>query len=206
MTWSILLTTLLETAEDDANGAKKREERAAEKKQEENGQGDGGILAVDLSQDGANVGLDAAQLKEKAFQKLLTANESWTKLVIEDAVLFAKENPPRDAETVQKALKAGASEKPHLDGISFMFAESVWPSLKSRGWKAELLVEGPSTGKTRYTYKDKQVRVVSYFVRFVVIVKDELSHGFFFSIHPLNRFSLRSARFILNYQMWPKRC
>jgi hypothetical protein len=160
MSWSLALLTILETADDDAIQAKKREERAAEKKQEESGEVSAGVLAMDLSQNCS----DEAQLKEKSFEKLWNANASWAKLALEDAVTFAKDSEPRDTDSLKAALMIGEPQKPQQGGVSSTFAENVWPSLKSRGWKAVLSTEGPSAGKTRYTYVGKQVRLISSFV------------------------------------------
>lgn len=154
MSWSLALLSILETADDDAIQAKKREERAAEKKQEESGEVSAGVLAMDLSQNC----IDEAQLKEKHFEKLWNMNATWAKLALEDAVTFAKANEPRDSDTLKTALLISEPQKPQQGGVSSTFAENVWPSLKSRGWKAVLSTEGPSAGKTRYTYVGKQVR------------------------------------------------
>lgn len=168
MAWSIVLMSMIETAEEDASMAKKREERAAEKKREESAPQDGGVLALDRSQEATNEALDDGQLQDRAFKKVLGANATWMKLAIEDAVAFAKESEPRDADTIKKFLKATDTEKRRPHGISASFAESVWPSLKSRGWKAELLVEGPAAGKTRYAYEGKQVRRIKLLSRLVL--------------------------------------
>jgi hypothetical protein len=152
MSWSLALLSLLETADDDAIQAKKREERVAEKKQEESGEASAGVLAMDLSQNYT----DEVQLKEKSFEKLWNLNATWAKLALEDAVTFAKASEPRDSDTLNKALMISESKKPQQGGVSSTFAENVWPSLKSRGWKAVTLTEGPSAGKTRYTYVGKQ--------------------------------------------------
>jgi hypothetical protein len=154
MSWSLALLSILETAEDDAIQAKKREERVAEKKHEESGEVSAGVLAMDLSQNCT----DEAQLKEKSFEKLWTANATWAKLALEDAVTFAKGSEPRDTDTLNTAMMTSEPKKPQQVGVSSTFAENVWPSLKSRGWKAVLSTEGPSAGKTRYTYLGKQVR------------------------------------------------
>jgi hypothetical protein len=159
MSWSLALMTILETADDDAIQAKKREERAAEKKQEESGEVSAGVLAMDLSQNCT----DAALLKEKSFEKLWNANASWAKLALEDAVTFATDSEPRDTDTLKTALMISEPQKPKQGGLSSTFAETVWPSLKSRGWKAGLSTEGSSAGKTRYAYAGKQVRFISTF-------------------------------------------
>jgi hypothetical protein len=156
MSWSLALLSLLETADDDAIQAKKREERVAEKKQEESGEASAGVLAMDLSHNYT----DEVQLKEKSFEKLWNVNATWAKLALEDAVTFAKASEPRDIDTLKKALMISEPKKPQQGGVSSTFAENVWPSLKSRGWKAITLTEGPSAGKTRYTYVGKQVRFV----------------------------------------------
>jgi hypothetical protein len=156
MSWSLALLSILETADDDAIQAKKREERAAEKKQEESGEVSAGVLAMDLSPNCT----DEAQLKEKYFEKLWNMNATWAKLALDDAVTFAKASEPRNTDTLKAALMISEPKKPQQGGMSSTFAENVWPSLKSRGWKAVISTEGPSAGKTRYTYVGKQVRFV----------------------------------------------
>ena len=155
------MTTLIETAASDGEKAMTREVKAAEKDREKNAEAanpsDGGVLAVALSSDKVSASIE--ELKEKAFEKLRRDTSNWIKDVIADAVAYAKENSPRDKESLDRALhKTNGSPQPLKESeIATMFATSVWPSLKSRGWKAEVLTEGDSVGKTRYSFDGKDV-------------------------------------------------
>lgn len=78
--------------------------------------------------------------------------------VILDATSFAKENEPHAQELVDKVLKkppVSEIETP-VDSAS-IFATNIWPSLKSRGWKALVVADGDRAGKTVYSYGGKEV-------------------------------------------------
>jgi hypothetical protein len=155
------LTTLLESADDDVGAAKKRDARTAEKVQEESTEvskpGNGGVLAVDRSSEVTIE--DADKLKQKAFEKHWRDTSNWMGHVLSDAIAFASDHAPREKEQLDRILRKTNGSSHHLQQskIASMFATSVWPSLKSRGWNAELITEGDTAGKTRYSYLGKEV-------------------------------------------------
>lgn len=159
MCWSILLISLCETAKEDAVQGKKRAERAAEKKREAAGgaspdQSLGGVLASTNTSTEA----DRQDSEQKCFDKLWFANAAWATPVLKDALTFAASTEPRSEEVLSSVIDrffdSGATTN---DDLSAKFARHVWPSLKSRGWKAEVLNNGPDAGKTVYKYDSKQV-------------------------------------------------
>lgn len=156
--------TMLETVEDDSEAAKKREAKAAEKVHEESVEPteriEGGVLAVDRSSD--PIVHDVKKLREKAFEKRWRDVSNWMGCVIADAVAFASDNAPREKEQLDKILrKTNESSQPlQRSEIASMFATSVWPSLKSRGWNVDLITDGDAAGKTRYSFQGKEVSKV----------------------------------------------
>jgi hypothetical protein len=162
MCWSILLVALCEVAEEDAAQTKRRAERAAEKKRDAdeddvNPPSLGGVLAVPIDamlSDG-----DTAALIQKCFDKLWMASASWATPVMQDALEFAKSCQPRSEEVLSQALQNAAGPKSPMkhDEITTKFVQTIWPSLKSRGWKAQVLMEGPSAGSTQYSYNETKV-------------------------------------------------
>lgn len=167
MCWTLVLTTLIETASEDGERAMNREVRAAEKDREKTAEAakpaDGGVLAVSLSSEKVTVTASVEELKQKAFEKLSKEASDWMEDVIADAVAYAKEKSPREKEFLNRVLhKTSDSAQPLKQSeIASMFATSVWPSLKSRGWKAEVISEGDSAGKTRYSFEGKDVRMLT---------------------------------------------
>lgn len=161
------MTTLIETASEDGERAMNREVRAAEKDREKTAEAakpaDGGVLAVSLSSEKVTVTASVEELKQKAFEKLSKEASDWMEDVIADAVAYAKEKSPREKEFLNRVLhKTSDSAQPLKQSeIASMFATSVWPSLKSRGWKAEVISEGDSAGKTRYSFEGKDVRMLT---------------------------------------------
>lgn len=163
MCWAMALTALLETAEDDAVQARKREERASEKKLEVSANADGGTLAVDRSTEIRDKDLPVEELRRRTFSKLWKANAVWAEKALRDAVSYAKQNAPRDQDAIDKALrKRNESTFLETNDISSIFAANVWPSLKSRGWKAMISADGSAAGQTRYSFKNEEVSFCCY--------------------------------------------
>ena len=151
----------METAALDADRAMNREVKAAEKDREKAAEAaqpaDGGVLAVTPSSDKVAT-TPIEERKQKAFEKLRTETSDWMKGVFSDAIDYAKENSPREKELIDRVVhKIETSQPLKQTEIASMFATSVWPSLKNRGWKAEVLAEGESAGKTRYSFDGKDV-------------------------------------------------
>lgn len=158
MSWAILLLVLCEIAQEDAAQSKRRAVRAAEKKRESSDSpnpSDGGVLEAaseEVSQ----------EMVQRCFNKLWATNACWAPSVFDDALAFARKSEPRDEDILYRALDStatpGSGSPLKQDEISSLFVSNVWPSLKTRGWKAAVLSDGPHTGKTQYSYDGKQVR------------------------------------------------
>jgi len=208
MCWTLVLTTLLDTAAGDGEKQMNRELRAAEKVREKAAEAfepaDGGVLANGLpSPEKPKSSIE--ELKQIAFMKLRLDTASWMEAVIVDAVMYAKEHSPRDKEMLDRVLRKSNDSPQRLNqnDIATMFATSVWPSLKNRGWKAEVISEGASIGKTRYSYDGKDVSgvvfVLSWYVYSSVSPTHSLSCSFFnCSIIQPMPFSKQRSRYILN--------
>lgn len=158
MSWAMLLLILCEIAQEDAAQSKKRAVRAAEKKRENSDSpnpSDGGVLAEAAS------GTISQELIQKCFDKLWATNACWASYVFRDALEFARRNEPRDEDILYRALDStitsGSGTPLKKDEISSLFVQNVWPSLKTRGWKATVLSDGAHEGKTQYSYEGKQV-------------------------------------------------
>ena len=88
----------------------------------------------------------------------MNANISWLYQVVQDANIFAEANLPRTQNTLKHAMK------PHLPaetstahkGVVSLFAENLWPSLRTCSWTAVVLNEGEVIGETCYVYSGKQ--------------------------------------------------
>jgi len=157
---------LCEIALEDATQTTKRAARVAEKKRESSDSAalpEGGVLAILQTQDSGAVKPEVVQ---HCFKKLWYASESWVTAAFNDALTFARSAEPRDQEALSRGLQsarsAGTKSTAPLkkDEISALFSQNVWPSLKSRGWKAVVLSEGPNAGKTQYSYGGKQVSTI----------------------------------------------
>lgn len=166
MCWAMLLFTLREAADEDALNAKRRAERKAQKQREAReaeatdtaAKESGGVLGSDLDAlAGQN---DLGDQLKVSFKKLVDANASWLTKVIQDAVVFAKAYPPRSKNAMERALQSHhSSESPSApQSLPSLFVANLWPSLKSRGWTAEVIVDGEFSGTTCYTHSGKEVR------------------------------------------------
>lgn len=169
MCWTVVLTTLLETAEEDSEATRKREAKAVEKLRDERAESakseDGGVLAADRSSSEPTV-LDVENAKRKSFKKLLRESSNFLQHVLSDAVTFARDHTPREKNLLDKMLRktTKSSQLFQPSSSTSMFATSVWPSLKSRGWTAEVMSDGNAVGKTRYSYKGKEVSTYAVWV------------------------------------------
>ena len=181
MSWAILLLVLCEIAQEDAAQSKKRAVRAAEKKRESSDSpnpSDGGVLEAaseEVSQ----------EMIQRCFNKLWATNACWASSVFDDALAFARKSEPRDEDILYRALDStaipGSGTPLKQDEISSLFVQNVWPSLKTRGWKAAVLSDGPHAGKTQYSYEGKQVRTGLISVLFASV----LAYPFYLHRHSL---------------------
>lgn len=154
MCWAVILFLLTEAAADDAAAAKKRADRAAEKKRQaaaEDASKNGGVLGGAVASP-VNTKVEV----QKCFEKLVSSNSSWLELLWKDAQDYARDAQPRSEETLKQIFHSGQTSLPPTE-VSTMFVQNVWPSLKTRGWTARILVEGPHAGKTQYSYNGNEV-------------------------------------------------
>lgn len=164
MAWSLVMSTLMDSAADDAEKSLIREMKAAEKYREKvvdrEAPAQGGILAeASPPHMPGQRHSSLIALQQAVFGKLLAECSPWMNAVIADAINFAKENSPRGQKMLPRVLRrsTNAAASMNQSDIATMFATSVWPSLKNRGWKAEVISEGMSAGKTRYAYGGNDV-------------------------------------------------
>jgi hypothetical protein len=86
------------------------------------------------------------ELLENQLKKLLNCHAAWLSIVFNDAKRFASSHEPRPSEIVERyANKVGKdnslSTPPSVDQNA-LFAQNLWPQLKSRGWKVEQVTSG----------------------------------------------------------------
>lgn len=157
MSWSLILTSLVEVAKDEAQGVKKKEGRSLTQKNDENG----GVLASKLNQldDEAPSEVSEEEL-QKAFNHIWKSVSSWMGQVVRDAVTYASSSEPRNSASIARILRRESPSQVSLHDINAKFARSVWPSLKTRGWTATVETEGNSAGKTKYVYSAKEVSLI----------------------------------------------
>ena len=95
---------------------------------------------------------------EGCFKKLWDIHRTWIVNVLEDAVIYAKSHRARPKESLQRAIyltavRSGNGEEKEVKAV---FAQNVWPALKSRGWTIET-VESENGSSTRYVKGDQSV-------------------------------------------------
>jgi len=152
MCWAIPLLCLYEVAKDNAFVLNESRKRATE-----SNQNDGCSLSQSGMQPQSNKSGDSSadpkdQLRQ-SLDKLLHENNPWVSKALEDAIAFSKTVPPRDKNFVRDVLDGMYSTKKHSESnevqsmLTEVFNESIWPALRSRGWKE---VEG---SKRRFSYQ-----------------------------------------------------
>jgi hypothetical protein len=151
MCWSLIFTTLLETVNEEVQSQKRKDESL--KLQHP----DGGILALSPTKIGVNSTFDVSARRKEIFQSLMKKNLDCVSLAIHDAVAFAKSVAPRDQAEIDAALGGANKTQSMKESITTLFAANVWPSLKSRGWKAKLVTEGDQVGQTIYQFENQEV-------------------------------------------------
>jgi hypothetical protein len=152
MCWSIVLSSIVEAADENVENAVKRDEKQAEKIRELESSKitDGGVLASNSSK--VVTSYDFDNRKQSEFNKIWEEMKSWAEKVITDAVSFASDSAPRSTTD----LDQNKHEPSHVsirDEMEARFNSSVWPPLKSRGWKSELAADST----TRYWFNAKEV-------------------------------------------------
>lgn len=162
MTWAMLLFSMREAAEDDAHSAKRRAERKAEKQRIASetdveasiAKESGGILGTNLDElAGKN---DLGDQFNVSFRRLADTNASWLTMAIQDATEYAIAHTPRSKNAVDRAHQSNASNSAP-QSLETLFVSNLWPSLKCRGWTAEVIVDGQFSGTTCYSHSGKEV-------------------------------------------------
>jgi hypothetical protein len=156
MSWSLILTSLIEAAHEEAQGVKKKDERILKQKADETHEEDrqnGGVLAskANMLEDEGSSSVSDEEI-EKAFSYLWKSVSPWAGRVVRDAVDYASTSSPRDSKTLSRILRKPSPSELTLNDVQSKFARSVWPSLKTRGWTANVETEGSSIGQTKYVY------------------------------------------------------
>eukprot|EP00980_Cylindrotheca_fusiformis_P030318 scaffold24653_cov157-Cylindrotheca_fusiformis.AAC.2 len=162
MAWSFALLGISEVAKEEASMSMKRVARNAEKKRESEGGEEGGVLA-----ESAPAPLSSerqTEILEATFKKIWNFNVGWAEQALVDAVAYAKSNEPR-------SLKSLGGKADKEDECKKLFYQSVWPSLKGRGWKEE----DTETGKS-FQYNDLKFDSPSAVLNEVVRIHPELAN------------------------------
>lgn len=137
MCWSLALLCLQEAAQDSIN-----QEAAADAKSS-----DGDVLSRIGASDKEPHNEESSQKLQDAhhelFMKVMMTHQSWVQNVIDDACELCKSSTPRDLVRAKKisigtySPQKTPQESPVHTLLSVKFEESVWPTLRSRGWKVD---------------------------------------------------------------------
>jgi hypothetical protein len=167
MSWSVVLTTLREVTEENVSNARKRTERAAQKKsaaeegnsekKQDAGDVSGGVLGVKPLN--AAEAQKAKQVLHRQFIGLISSQNSWLPLVLRDAKQFGASHSGRSNDIVERYLVSSPSKKKQApQGKAALFAQNLWPQLKSRGWKVEQVNVGGQMS-SKYSYAGETVSI-----------------------------------------------
>jgi hypothetical protein len=140
MAFSMILCCIIEATESEIVASTKREEKLAEKPTENGGR---------------EKSLSSAEITEAAFKKFWDPSAEWIGKLVVDIVVYAKDNDPRDHDTLMELLHHKKAETVEQEDVRILFAKNVWAPLRSRGWKATGL-DG-STSDQVYSYGDEKV-------------------------------------------------
>jgi hypothetical protein len=155
MAWSTVLVILREAVADAI--AKRRKRETELKDGAKCDSADGGVLARPSLK--SLLPEEEIAIANETFQELWKENKTWAKSALLDALAFAKASQPRDSDTIDKALRPETyKSKEDTDSLMASSFAQTWQSLKNRGWRATLILDGDKAGKTKYEHEDKQVR------------------------------------------------
>jgi hypothetical protein len=172
MCWSVVFAAIRQTVDDEYESSQKKDQAAADRATSINAEtGQGGLLALQTSSSNisASLAVDSKVAKENIFNAVFRSLAPWVVQALEDATTFAKQNEPRKEDVLKKLQMMNSTSVP--TEAASMFATNLWPSLKSRGWKADLITEGDRVGETRYSFKDKEVSSIHFqFVSNVLLI------------------------------------
>lgn len=140
----MVLLSICELAKEDAKAALKRADRQAERNRTSKTNNEDGTEPAPPTTTAVETNEHAGH--EKSFQKLWKAHAHWAREALNDAMVFAKFNEPRETHMFDK--------QDNVEGeVEEIFYSSLWDALQGRGWKEEK----SSTG-TVYKYENYVVR------------------------------------------------
>lgn len=168
MVWAMFLFALLEGSEDEASQNRKRDEKIEESKMiglaRESGHMDGGVLAEATKTSNTESKIKPKEWYiEQSLKKLWSSHATWLTAALDDALAYAKSATPNSREAIDKAIRRTSTSD---TDISSRFASEIWPSLKTRGWKASLVSDGINAGKRCYSFEEKKVVLIACLCRF----------------------------------------
>ena len=158
-----MLGTLREVAEENVVASQRRAERAIQRKMdggEKRGDGNkpdasdasGGVLAMDHQRlTGDKQANDAL---EEHLQSLVQSHRLCLTQVFLDAKAFGVANERRPEQALER--HTGFASKGNVHDENALFAQNLWPQLKSRGWKVEQVHSGGEV-RARYICGDEMV-------------------------------------------------
>ena len=166
MCWAMALLCLYEAAEDDVL----EENRKAKVRANESNKDGDALSRTDTTSAKSNNADESSGKIEKSqdqlqvsFKKLLSANESWASKALADSLKFSETSPSRDKKFVEDVLSGVHSSRNPVKTntvqlmLSEMFHDSVWPALRSRGWKKD-----ETNGSThQFTYQGKSFKSIT---------------------------------------------
>ena len=169
MYWSLVLLTFREAVEDDIRDARKNRDIET-------------TLLQRKTTDGRSLGGNDDEKKKRrnlinlSFQKLWKSHSSWASKALTDGIEFAKTSKPR-----KNILKDDKSTVKDTAPLTSAFNKSVWPALRSRGWKEEVLPSGSKTSSCRsplkkFTYGIRSFRTVASVLDTALLIHPELEN------------------------------
>jgi hypothetical protein len=169
MAFSMLLYCVVEAAEAELATSKRREDRLAEKLKGETGN-------ADQTDAKPAPGVTDGELAVQAFRKFWDPNADWVTKLVMEVVVYAKDHDPRNEETLMQLMHKKTKSMDE-GGVKILFAKNVWPSLRSRGWKARVAEGGSS--EPQYAYEGKEVRSMSSSVCNILVSAKSRAFPFF---------------------------
>jgi hypothetical protein len=162
MALSMILYCVVEAAETELLTSRRREDRLAVKVRGESGD-------ADQMEAKPAPNVTDQELAVQSFRKFWDPSADWVTKLVMQVVLYAKDHDPRNAETLAQLMHTKTESLDESD-VKVLFAKNVWPSLRSRGWKARVVEGGP--GEPQYTYEDNEVReLVPFYAAISTLLK-----------------------------------
>jgi hypothetical protein len=153
---------------------------------------------------------DTEQRKLHEFKKVWNESSQWIGNVIKDATNFALLNPSH-ANAQQmcdgSSTLLSRSSAPFIAEMEAKFNSTVWPSLKSRGWKSDVFVSKECNARkdTRYFFRGNEVRNIAVDTTVLAALWCADFSQRNFSIVPLILSWRQEKHFIRRYQIFLNR-